>query len=442
MLTQSDLSTLHQIVSDDSKTFETIAQSFQNSFQKLEQFKVGLSLWIMIKQNLLSLSQRLASFYIIYDMYKQEDSKTTPFIPLFLECLEKTNIIIEKKMLKDLIEFNSFSTKITVHDYIENGKNMENFQIPENEIKQYWRMHESHKDKCIQDNTDFISPVLYDNSDLELNIDLNKENNKNNNDNNIQNNNINNDVTKNMKNQENMPNFDISKMSPEELNFDSIEPNFLTYYPNSNSEFFNEEPMWILPTLKYDFIWDFTMAPIQDTLSNLLNKPLKNKSLNEEQFNFILETIEENPDILKEIGFKPDNLFELIEKNDNLALHIMFKIANHQGFEEYLGLFLEKKWTINSLKVINKLIQKIDLPSQFITAYLKHIVKCYEEETKKEAKPRIAKVISFFLINLLDHEHITEEIIPQSITVIFNEKTKDKDIIRLSERLLNKELSK
>ena len=97
MLTQSELSTLHQIVSDDSKTFETIAQSFQNSFQKLEQFKVGLSLWIMIKQNLLSLSQRLASFYIIYDMYKQEDSKTTPFIPLFLECLEKTNIIIEKK---------------------------------------------------------------------------------------------------------------------------------------------------------------------------------------------------------------------------------------------------------------------------------------------------------------------------------------------------------
>ena len=441
MLTQEELSTLHKIVSDDTKTFETIAQSFQNEFQKFEQFKVGLALWIMIKQNLLSLSQRLASFYIIYDMYKQEDSKTTPFIPLFLERLEKTNIIIEKKMLKDLIEFNSFSTKITVHDFIENGKNMENFNIPENEIKQYWRMHESHKDKCIQENTDFISPVLYDNTDLENNsdiININKENNSTGGDNNI-----NNDVTKNMKNQENMPNFDISKMSPEELNFDSIEPNFLTYYPNSNSEFFNEEPMWILPTLKYDFIWDFTMAPIQDTLSNLLNKPLKNKNLNEEQFNFILETIEENPDILKEIGFKPDNLFELIEKNETLSTNILYKIANHGGFEEYLGLFLEKKWTINSLKVVNKLIQKIDLPSQFITSYLKHIVKCYENETKKDIKGRLAKLVSFFLINLLDHEHITENMIPESINVLFNEKTiKDKDIHGLYERLSNKELSK
>ena len=430
MLNQSELTTLHQIVSDDTKTFESIAQLFQEKFEKFEQFKVGLSLWIMIKQNLLSLSQRLASFYIIYDMYKQEDSKTTPFIPLFLECLEKSTINIEKKMLKDLIEFNSFSTKITVREFIENGKNMDNINIPENDLKQYWRMHESHKDKCIQENTDFISPVLYDNTDLDI-------------DNNLDNKDIiNNDVTQNVQNQENMPIFDISKMSPEELNFDSIEPNFLTYYPNSNNQFFQDEPMWILPTLKYDFIWDFTMAPVQDTLSNLLNKPLKNKTLNEEQFNFIIETIEENPNILKEIGFKPDNLFELIEKNENLATEILYKVANHVGFEGYLNLFLEKKWTINLLKVVNKLIQKIDFPRQFITTFLKHMITCYENEQKKESKVRLSKLISFFLLNLLDHEHITTDMIPESITTLISENIKEHDIQKLNDKLLNKELRK
>ena len=430
MLNQSELTTLHQIVSDDTKTFESIAQLFQEKFEKFEQFKVGLSLWIMIKQNLLSLSQRLASFYIIYDMYKQEDSKTTPFIPLFLECLEKSTINIEKKMLKDLIEFNSFSTKITVREFIENGKNMDNINIPENDLKQYWRMHESHKDKCIQENTDFISPVLYDNTDLDI-------------DNNLDNKDIiNNDVTQNVQNQENMPIFDISKMSPEELNFDTIEPNFLTYYPNSNNQFFQDEPMWILPTLKYDFIWDFTMAPVQDTLSNLLNKPLKNKTLNEEQFNFIIETFEENPNILKEIGFKPDNLFELIEKNENLATEILYKVANHVGFEGYLNLFLEKKWTINLLKVVNKLIQKIDFPRQFITTFLKHMITCYENEQKKESKVRLSKLISFFLLNLLDHEHITTDMIPESITTLISENIKEHDIQKLNDKLLNKELSK
>ena len=423
MLTQADLSTLNEIVSDETKTFENISQTFQNSFQKFEQFKVGLSLWIMIKQNLLNLSQRLASFYIIYDMYKQEDSKTTPFIPLFLECLEKTNINIEKKMLKDLIEFNPFQTKITVKEYIETGKNLENINIPENDLKQYWRMHESHKEKCIPENEDFISPVLYDNSDIDIN-------------------NINNDVTKNINNPENMPVFDISKISPLELNFDNIEPNFLTYYPNSNSQFYNDEPMWILPTLKYDFIWDFTMAPIQDTLSNLLNKPLKNKPLNEEQFNFIIETIEENPYILKEIGFKPENLFELIEKNDLLAVQILYKIAGEEGFEEYLYLFLEAKWSINNFKVFNRLIQKVDLPPVFITAYIKHIIKCYENETKPDVKVRLSKFTCFSLINLLDYEHITADVIPENINIILNEKKNEEVVKILSDKLLlSKELN-
>ena len=418
MLSQNELSNLHEIISDDSKTFESIADNFQRSFTKLDQFKVGLSLWIMIKENLLNLSQRLASFYIIYDMYRQEDSKTTPFVPLFLECLEKSTINCEKKMLKDLIEFNSPSAKITIREYIENGKNLENIEIPESEIEQYWRMHEVQKDKCIlQDNTEYISPVLYDNTENENN------------------NSSNNDITQNEKSQETMPTFDISKMSPEELNFDSFEPNFLTYYPNSNQQFYNEEPMWILPTLKYDFIWDFTMAPIQDTLSNLLNKPLKNKSLNEEQFNFIIETIEENPNILKEIGFKPDNLFDLIEKNELLATEIFFRLSNQTGFEDYLSLFLEKNWSVNSLKVVNKLIQKIEFPSQFITSYLKHIIKNFESETKKDQKKRLAKLISFFILNLLDHEHITIDIIPPSINSLFSEKHKDPDIQKLQDTI-------
>ena len=418
MLSQNELSNLHEIISDDSKTFENIAENFQRSFTKLDQFKVGLGLWIMIKENLLNLSQRLASFYIIYDMYRQEDSKTTPFVPLFLECLEKSTVNCEKKMLKDLIEFNSPSAKITIREYIENGKNLENIEIPESDIEQYWRMHEVHKDKCIlQENNDYICPVLYDNSENE------------NSHNSI------NDITQNEKSQETMPTFDISKMSPEELNFDSFEPNFLTYYPNSNQQFYNEEPMWILPTLKYDFIWDFTMAPIQDTLSNLLNKPLKNKLLNEEQTNFIIETIEENPNILKEIGFKPDNLFELIEKNELLATEIFFRLSNQTGFEDYLSLFLEKNWSVNSLKVVNKLIQKIDFPSAFITSYLKHIIKNFEDETKKDQKKRLAKLISFFILNLLDHEHITIDIIPPSINSLFNEKQKDPDILQLQEKI-------
>ena len=82
MLSPNELSTLYTIISDDSKTFEIIAQNFQKFYGKLEQFKVGITLWFLLKENLLNLIQRLSSFYLLYDIYKQEQVNTTPFIPL------------------------------------------------------------------------------------------------------------------------------------------------------------------------------------------------------------------------------------------------------------------------------------------------------------------------------------------------------------------------
>ena len=118
MISQNDLSKLNQIISDDTKTFEYIASTFQKTFNKLDQFKIGLTLWVKIKENLLNLAQRLSTFYILYDMYKQEEVPTTPFVPLLLQCLETSNINIEKKMLISLIDYNFISSKMTVRDYI------------------------------------------------------------------------------------------------------------------------------------------------------------------------------------------------------------------------------------------------------------------------------------------------------------------------------------
>ena len=102
---------------------------------------------------------------------------------------------------------------------------------------------------------------------------------------------------------ETRPPFDLTQLTSEELSFNTFDPGFLTYYPNSSFQFYEDEPMWILPSLKYDFIWDFTMSPEQETISNLINRPLKNKALSEEQTNYLLESIGENPAILKEINF-------------------------------------------------------------------------------------------------------------------------------------------
>ena len=126
-----------------------------------------------------------------------------------------------------------------------------------------------------------------------------------------------------------------------------------------------------------------------------------------------------------------------MDKNEILATEILFKLINCNLFEDYLTLFIEKAWSVNSLKIINKLIQSVELPSCFIKLYLQHIIKQYKEQNTIEQKLRLAKLFSFFILNLLTHEHITVDVIPTSINVILDKNSKDPDIIKLRETIIS-----
>ena len=95
------------------------------------------------------------------------------------------------------------------------------------------------------------------------------------------------------------------------------------------------------------------ITPVKKTLLKLLNKSLNKEILNEKEKKFIIDVIKINPQILKEIGFSPESMFELIEYNESLANEILFFLSSYEGFENYMALFLIRKWSVNSMKVIN-----------------------------------------------------------------------------------------
>ena len=177
------------------------------------------------------------------------------------------------------------------------------------------------------------------------------------------------------------------------------------------------------------------ITPVKNTLSKLLNKQLNNELLNEKEKNFIIQVIKINPYILKEIGFKPETIFELIEKNEALANEILFYLSTCDGFENYMMLFLDRKWSVNSMKVINKLIQRIAFPPQFIYLYLKYIIVQFKNEINMNTKERLGKIFGFFILNLLNHDHITIDMIPPSINALFNEEYNDKEISLLRKKI-------
>ena len=118
MLSPSELTTLYNIISDETKSFEFVSNIFQKTYSKSEQFKVGVTLWFLIKDNLLNLSQRLSSFYILYDMYRNEKLQSFPFLPIVLQSLNDSKNKIEQQFLIDFIEKKIEYSKTPINTFI------------------------------------------------------------------------------------------------------------------------------------------------------------------------------------------------------------------------------------------------------------------------------------------------------------------------------------
>ncbi len=300
MLLQGYLPFLYQIISDESKTFDEVASSFQKTYNKPAQFKVGATMWFLIKDNILNLSQKLASYYILYDMNRIEKG-SNPFIPIIVESLKASTNKVEQKLLVDFLNDKITYQNKTISEFKEENEKIDKVDIPD--IDEYLAKYKKMNEKFSTEITDWIRPVIYDRKDKD-------------------------------KNSDNLPPFDIKKLTPEEVSFNYFEPNYMTYYPNSNYPFLEDEPMWIMPTLNFDFVWDFTMTPENDAIQAILNKPLNDKIITEEESKYALGLIEKNPELLTDVNFTPDSLMKLIDKNESFGAEILLKISKSLIFQK------------------------------------------------------------------------------------------------------------
>lgn len=100
MLSTKDLNTLLNLLGEEEKSFETLATTFNRTFNKTDHFKVGCAIYYMLEDNLLQQSShRLAAFYILHDLYKTEPISNNPFLLVFLDTLQKPIDPVEKQFL-------------------------------------------------------------------------------------------------------------------------------------------------------------------------------------------------------------------------------------------------------------------------------------------------------------------------------------------------------
>lgn len=227
MLSQNDLSLLYKIISDKKQTFKNVSKIFNNNFNKDLKIKAATSLLILLEDNLLSTHQKIISYFILYDISKNEKTDTNPFLSVILKGLRNSNDKCEQNFLLDFLLNQIDYLDLTIDKYLKDSKNQ---RINTTQIQMQWDKYykEILKQKNININIDDKTrPVIYQNK--------------------------NNDF-KNINNGSNIGLLD-NYNNKNEINLNFVKTNFMSYYP-VDKKFLLAEPIWIDPFLKHNFIWE------------------------------------------------------------------------------------------------------------------------------------------------------------------------------------------
>jgi len=235
MLSQNSLSLLYQIISDDSQTFKKISETIKTVFIKENKSNIGTTLIFLLRDNLLNIHQRIISYYILFETSKKEKMISNPYVPIILEMLQKSQNKNEQIFLQDFLYNQINYLDITVKNYLKDTT--KELKIDLAQLLMQWKKF--YKDIFANENiylktNDKLRPIIYDRKKSDIkNIDNHNDLNlfnDNNNDNNIE----------------------------KELSFNNYNPNYMSYYPLNNN-FLNSEPIWILPQLNHNYIWEKKM---------------------------------------------------------------------------------------------------------------------------------------------------------------------------------------
>ena len=228
MISSNELSEVFKIISDENKTFRDIAQIYNELFKDKDKLRIALSLCILLKDNLLNISQRIICYFILYNISIKEKMETNPFLIIILDCLKNSNDINEQSFLIDFLYKKINYVNKTIKEYLKEKKKEMKISITQIQIQWEKYYKELLKQMNINNNSDIkMRQIIYERNTFSINA-------------------INKSVSSNA----------LSNVhSLNEINLNFFENNYMSFKPNNNN-FFNSEPVFLLPNIKHCFFWE------------------------------------------------------------------------------------------------------------------------------------------------------------------------------------------
>ena len=230
MISQKELAKLYSYLSNENQTFEQIIKSFNEEFNIESRNKAINSIIILLKDNMLNLSQRIISYFILYNIPQKENTEANPFLFFLLEQLKNSNDEREQDFLIDFLYKKINYLKMTIKQYLSQSKR--EMRINLTQMKLQWDKY--YKEILAKNNinvksNDKIRAIIYDRG----RIDINNQN------------------VNNITNYNGIPYVNILNQS--NLNYFNID--YMCFRPINNN-FVSSEPVILIPNLRHNFIWE------------------------------------------------------------------------------------------------------------------------------------------------------------------------------------------
>ena len=230
MISQKELAKLYSYLSNENQTFEQIIKSFNEEFNIESRNKAINSIIILLKDNMLNLSQRIISYFILYNIPQKENTEANPFLFFILEQLKNSNDEREQDFLIDFLYKKINYLKMTIKQYLSQSKR--EMRINLTQMKLQWDKY--YKEILAKNNinvksNDKIRAIIYDRG----RIDINSQN------------------VNNITNYNVIP--DVNILNQSNLNYFNID--YMCFRPINNN-FVSSEPVILIPNLRHNFIWE------------------------------------------------------------------------------------------------------------------------------------------------------------------------------------------
>jgi hypothetical protein len=420
MLSSPELDRLLSLLKESSNPFESIAQSFYRSFPKSEQFKVGCVICMLLQDKLLTQTQRLVGFYLLYDIYKNETSlPTTPFVPIVLETVEKTQDVVERKfLLQFLTSPPKELPKQSVRDFLANFDPSEVTNLPD--LDAFRRMHQEGAPQIPPSAALGVRPAVRDTS-KEAYWALHGEDTDN-----------------------TVGDSKFLDLDPEELTLLSLEPAWSRLIPPI-LEPAVDEIFWLhAPHILCEPMWDYTMcadtslgSEVRELIAKAVKAPLPSS-----QQQIIFSGLEQDAKLVYHCGLTPRKLPDLVENNPAIAIEVLLKLMSSSQITGYFSVLVNMEMSLHSMEVVNRLTTAVDLPTEFVHLYISNCISSCENIKDKYMQNRLVRLVCVFLQSLIRNKIINMQdlfIEVQAFCIEFSRIREAASLFRLLKTLENQQ---